>query len=182
MAIKFYINDQDRAQIIHDANTAMKKQIEQFRKNPHWFGGKSITELAPSWKENAITLATFEQLKRDGIARIEKIADEFYNFDDLCGDAFNPEVNDDIDPAQLRKEKAAFKQRVKRSGVWIMELLVNGESCGSICGFVGNDFYGSGYDTDFYNTAIEKCADVQAHYAEQIASVAREASRIKKEY
>lgn len=181
MAKQFFISTEDRALIQKDANKYFKKQCDQFAKNPQWYGEKTDRELAPQWRQNAIKFAAFEQLKRDGIASIEKIADEFYNFDDLCGDCFDPNLNPDIDPAELRKQKNNYKQRCKKSGVWIMELMINGESFGSIGGFVGNDFYGSGYDTDFYTTAIKACESIQNHYAAQIMSVAHDASRFKSE-
>lgn len=87
-----------------------------------------------------------------------KIKDNDYSFTDLCGDTFNPEVNNDIDPAQLKREKEAFRRRVKKEGVYGCGLALNGVQLFDymIWGFVGNDYLGSGYDSDHLSELLDR--------------------------
>jgi hypothetical protein len=99
-----------------------------------------------------------------GKIRIAKVKDDFCSIDDLAGDMFNPDVNDDISPAILKKQRRSFVARVNRSGVWgAVAETWNGrewddESAGhnSIFGFVGNDFIGSGYELQLLQEALER--------------------------
>lgn len=100
-----------------------------------------------------------------GLFRIRAMPDTDYSFADLCGDCFNPEACPDIPPAKLAREKAAYRSRVSRQGVWGFVLEVRKSSAGawgepgdkldSLWGNVGADFVGSGYDHDFLVTALE---------------------------
>ena len=111
---------------------------------------KSINEVI-----NAIML---------GKIRITKIADEISTFEDLSGDIFNEEANPDIPPLILKKEKTSFKRRINNSGVWTMlseywngrewENLI-GIDENSISGFVGNDFFGSFYELQLMQAALD---------------------------
>jgi hypothetical protein len=99
-----------------------------------------------------------------GKIRIAKEEDVFWSIDDLAGDMFNPDVNDDISPAILKKQRRSFVARVNRSGVWgAVAETWNGrawddESTGhnAIFGFVGNDFVGSGYELQLLEEALER--------------------------
>ena len=94
-----------------------------------------------------------------GLLEIVMVDDPDYDFENLCGDTYNPDVNPDINPEQLNKEKHEFKRRVNREGVFGVVLkcrsLPSSEwtEIETIWGFVGEDFIGSGYDNDFINTA-----------------------------
>ena len=108
----------------------------------------------PKWVENAVLEAVFSIFVKDGLASISKEEDKLASVTELCGDMFNPEVNPDIEASRLKSDERKFKQSIYRKGVWIHELLVMGESLDVIGGFVGDDFYGSGYDNDYYRVAI----------------------------
>jgi hypothetical protein len=108
------------------------------------------------------TLAYYHKL---GLFRIRAVADPSYRFEDLCGDTYKPEANPDIDPKQLAREKATFRSRVNRMGVWgvLVEVRpsreiewrdLGPEALDSIWGFVGGDFIGSGYDGDLLSEAM----------------------------
>ena len=79
-----------------------------------------------------------------------KIEDTDYSFKDLCGDTYSPEVNTDIDPSQLKRELRVFKSRVKSEGVYWCGLALNGELIHDymVWGFVGDDYLGSGHDSE----------------------------------
>lgn len=49
-----------------------------------------------------------------------------------------------------------------------MELVVDGDELDCIDGFVGDDFYGSGYDEEFYATAIEH---LESNYPDYFADL-----------
>lgn len=96
-----------------------------------------------------------------GLVQIIMVEDEHYNFEDLCGDCYNPEANPDIDPEQLKREKRNFRARVNRGGVHGVIIQcrptptaewVSVESC---WGYVGMEFVGSGTDNDFIEEASE---------------------------
>lgn len=96
-----------------------------------------------------------------GLVQIIMVEDQHYNFEDLCGDMFNPEVCPDIPAEQLAREKRNYRARVNRNGVHGVILQcranpvaewVNVDSC---WGFVGMEFVGSGTDNDFVSQANE---------------------------
>lgn len=78
------------------------------------------------------------------------VKDEHYRLDDLLGDTYDPEVNFDIAPDQLKKERAKEVRRIREKGVWGCGLALNGVPLyGSfVWGFVGDDYIGSGYDQE----------------------------------
>lgn len=100
---------------------------------------------------------------KQGKIRITRVTDDDSSFDDLSGDIFNEEVNSDIAPIQLRKEASSFKRRMREQGVWTMwseywtgrewENL-EGVDHNCIGGFVGNDFFGSGYELQLMEDAL----------------------------
>lgn len=81
---------------------------------------------------------------------VVKIKDEHASIDDLLGDVFNPSVNPEIDPKQLKREKLVEVRRIHNEGVWGCGLALNGvpDYTTFIWGFVGDDFIGSGYDAE----------------------------------
>lgn len=48
----------------------------------------------------------FEQ----GPYRIVEVPDFDIDFENLCGDSYNPKVNPDIDPAELKRQEAEFNE------------------------------------------------------------------------
>jgi len=76
--------------------------------------------------------------------RILEYADECADMENLKGDVFNPKVNTDIDPEQLKREEHAFEELVNREGVygyvlerWNPEIGAGYEHVDSCWGFVG---------------------------------------------
>jgi len=96
-----------------------------------------------------------------GMFRVVLVEDETYSFEDLCGDMYNPEANPDVDVTVLARQKRAYRARVNRDGVYGSLAQVRNTPTGlwvtveSIWGFVGEDFIGSGYESDFIENASE---------------------------
>ena len=129
---------------------------------------KTITTIQKQLKDGFITddksVNDIINAMMVGKIRITKLSDDISSFDDLAGDIFNEDINSDIAPLLLRRQKARFKRRINDSGVWTMmsefwngrewENLV-GIDDNSISGFVGNDFFGSFYELQLMQAALE---------------------------
>ena len=146
----------DRATVLQVQNTYMAKCEEAYKEAPHCFGNRSIESLRELWKSNGGYEGMFTVIERDGLAYIAKEEDAYYTFADHAGDCFDPTVNTDIDPEELKRQERRERARMSRQGAWYHTLHVDGVEGDCIGGFVGNDFYGSGYDTDFYAEAVNQ--------------------------
>lgn len=164
---KFVVSESDKIKLQAYFSKAIGKLQNAYDNDRERFGSQSLLLLKKAWCQTAVDEAIFKLLEQDGLACISKERDDYYTFSDHEGDCFNPEVNSNIDPEQLKKERKREMARFNRQGVWYHSLVVMGEHQDSIGGFVGNDFYGSGYDNDFYHTAIEKVAEQYPEYIEE---------------
>lgn len=114
---------------------------------------------------HAATKATGDDMKRIsaaatlGLMRVVLVNDPDYDFDNLCGDTFNPKVNPNVEVTTLNRQRRAFQARVNREGVYGSIIQCRSvptgewETVESIWGMVGEDFIGSGYDIDFLSVA-----------------------------
>jgi len=82
----------------------------------------------------------FEQ----GNHRIVEQFDCDYDIEDLKGDCYDAEVNDDIDPTELARQEQEFENLVSNEGVygyilevWNPEIEIGWEHVDSCWGFVG---------------------------------------------
>jgi len=108
----------------------------------------------------------------DSRVRIVVMPDDFCSMDDLKGDCFNPDVNDNISRNRLAREEREFEERVERDGVWGfraeywsgMEWI----ETDSIWGFVGDDFIGSCYDDDLMESALNGLSECLVNEAQAI--------------
>ena len=115
---------------------------------------------------NQLNVQGVEELTRAILAgkiRVEAQADTTWRFEELAGDVFNPEVNKDLCSKQLKREERNFKARIQRAGVWFVESSywtgrswesIEGISDNAISGFVGTDFFGSGYEYQLLESAL----------------------------
>jgi hypothetical protein len=94
-----------------------------------------------------------------GPYRIVEIPDHNVDFDNLCGDSFNPKVNPYTDPAELKRQLAEFTDLVNREGVygyvlekWNPEIGKGYEHIDSSWGFVGQ--YSERYIVEELKTQI----------------------------
>jgi hypothetical protein len=83
-------------------------------------------------------------IKQFGVYRILEIEDFDYSLSDLKGDCYNPEVNSDIDPMELKRQEEEFEKRVELEGVfgyalekWNPEVGRGWDVIDSVWGFVG---------------------------------------------
>lgn len=61
---------------------------------------------------------------QSGPYRIVEILDTDYDFDDLCGDTYNPKWNTESSPETLERERQEFLNEVEIVGVYGYELQV----------------------------------------------------------
>ena len=120
-------------------------------------------QLASGYKHDDSGVEAIIQAVRLGKIRITRERD-LINMYDLKGDAFNPEVNPDIPADQLKREERSFEARIRRSGAWVMisEYWTgrywerHGDMMDNIIGgFVGHDFFGSGYELQVMQSALD---------------------------
>lgn len=108
----------------------------------------------------------------DSRVRIVAVPDDCCHMDDLKGDCFNPDVNNNINPNRLAREEREFEERVAREGVWGFRAEYwNGAEwieTDSIFGFVGDDFIGSNYDDDLIESALAGLSECQSIEARSI--------------
>jgi len=100
-----------------------------------------------------------------GLVELAIEPDEWISFEDLTGDTYNREANPDIPEARMAREEAAERERIDREGVWgiVGRYRVSPDAlwkvADSICGFIGNDFEGSGYDVDVKSETLDRLTD-----------------------
>lgn len=94
-----------------------------------------------------------------GPVRLRLVPDETCCLDDLLGDRYNHEVNSNIKPEILDRERAAYIERIENDGVcgvvgeyWNGQAWEHADSC---FGFVGDDWRESGYDSDIMSTTLD---------------------------
>jgi hypothetical protein len=117
------------------------------------------SHLKTGYEADAQRVNALEIAIRQGKISLGRSIDDLASFADLAGDVFDPEVNDNIDAAQLKREEKAFKARINRSGSWVFESSFwtgrEWEYADVIGGFVGWDFIGSGYEAQVLEAALD---------------------------
>ena len=168
----YSISPEEKQALNKSVKQYLSSLARKFADNPSGFS-QSSDALIPVWVDLAHNKAIFEQVTRDGLATISKSLDPYYTFADHAGDTFCPMTNHDICPKELKRQERKARARLSKQGAFYMELTVLGEVEDASGGFVGNDFYGSGYDNDFYRCAIEILSEAMPdyiHLATQILS------------
>jgi hypothetical protein len=115
-------------------------------------------------KLNAKNKAMFGVLVSDGLVSIRKDIDSTLTFADHAGDMFSQKENPDCSVLDLKTDERRERARFNKHGTFFHTLVVMGEDVDSIGGFVGDSFYGSGYDNNFYSNAIEKIASAHPQF------------------
>jgi hypothetical protein len=92
--------------------------------------------------------------------------DDCGDFEDMCGDTFNPEANPDISPNILERQKKAYREKLKYEGVWFItsefydgDEWQHADSIGWIEG--GTDDF-CGYKCELQRAALEALAEFRA--------------------
>lgn len=108
--------------------------------------------------------AIFNQMNYDGLVNINKEADVDISVEDVLGDV---------------TATRAEKNRIAREGIWGYVLEVeDDDNVDSIWGLVGDDFYGSGYDQDFYQIAFNMIKAKHVEYGAALAQVVADTGRL----
>lgn len=118
----------------------------------------------------------FRCLEAQGLVRITVEREDTYDLDELKGDAYKPEVADHISPEELRAQEKEFEAQVADEGVWHVGskawdprpgqgFVDSGESIG---GFVGGQFWGSGYEAQVMQAAIDKARELNPGEVERL--------------
>lgn len=159
--ISYIFTEEDQSKIQAHVDELVSQYKNSYTK---WAEGQySSSELdsqltlnLPKYVRTGIWYAVFKLLEQDGFLRLDKEADKYSTFEDHCGDTFCPKANPDIDKAELKRQKARERARFNRKGCWghILTYLPTDTELEACWGFVGDDFYGSGYDTDFYRSGV----------------------------
>ena len=168
----YTVSQKDENNIAVNYAESLSKMVRAFDKNPERYGKKTSIELRPNWVKLATEHAIFQQLVLDGLASIEKIADADTTFADTAGDCFNPDICD-MPADELKRQERNARARFNRLGCFGFSLQVKGLDTESIWGFVGDDFYGSGYDSDFYYSAIADLETIEPAYIARLKQVCR---------
>jgi len=168
--ITFSLPAHEQKQIQVNMLISIKKSIAAANNRPHKMHTHTIESYPESFDDRAAQFAMFEQLKTDGLVDILKERDECMSPKDLHGDMFCPTTNPDTPEKQLMLERKRHDARCYKQGIHVMTLVVIGDEIDSVGGFIGNDFYNSGYDTDFYRDAIERVKNSYPEYISQILS------------
>ena len=104
-----------------------------------------------------------------GTVRILERPDSCCDFEDLCGDMFNPDVNPEIDAAELKRQENEYADKVNSEGVYgyVAEFYDGHEwqETDSVWGFVGDDFNDSGYAPDLMRAAMDGLSACQTEQA-----------------
>ena len=144
---------------------AFKETIRKRAKKIPKGYGNTPTERTAKINAMARTQALYTLLANHDLAAIEKIEDD-RSASEFANDLFSADNHPDMHPSTLSRQRNALEKRVEEVGLFTVELIVNGESISAIGGFVGDDFYGSGYDDDFYREAIELLSDEYKNFIE----------------
>lgn len=147
------------------------KDKKAFDLNPDRYCNKDVDSLIVIWTKNAVVTALFSQFKIDGLVEILSVDDYDYSFKDWAGDSFCSVTNFDMTRQELKRQERNARQRFNKQGAKRMELSILGEYFDCIGGFVGNDFYGSGYDIDFYLTAQSEIREKMPDYYQNLHDI-----------
>ena len=118
--------------------------------------------IAAGWTAERATewAGAMHALEEREDVRLRTEPDTCWDYEDLAGDTYNPEVNDDIPAERLAREEREFRNRIDREGVYGLVAERKCPACGqwetvdSVWGFVGDDWEMSGYDEDLALAAM----------------------------
>ena len=166
--ITYTITQEDRKAMQKSTAKAVATIADTFTKHPEYWGPEpDMEDLHSRWDSIGANKARFEQLMRDGLAHIKKLPDDMLSFGDTVGDTYDPNTNNDILPSVLKQQENRARARFNKQGTFYHQLVVLGNEKDCIGGFVGNDFYGSDYDNEFYCQALTIIAnEMPEYYAE----------------
>lgn len=150
----------------------LRKQFKAYAamrlsQNGYSFTKGSLPRAFQQLRMDVAVMLVWDVLEDSSLVAVEHSPDDL-SFEDLFGDAYDLEIDHGINPNVVKKQRQEAIDRLETEGQWVVETFYNaGEWDGGalsglravadVCGgFVGNDWEGSGYDTDMKRTAIDK--------------------------
>lgn len=117
---------------------------------------------------SARTAVAWEQAEDEGLVRLHAEPDEEM-FDDSYIDTWT-----DVSEARRERARKELWAKIERDGVWNIcaQILIDDEwtTVGAVCAFVGDDWKGSGYDTDLMREALDALDEMRTEEAEELAA------------
>ena len=122
------------------------------------------THLKTGYEKDELKVRAIIQAIKLGKIGIKREQDDYATFENCCGDIFKPEVNTDIEPSELKRQERNLRKRFNNAGCWTMVTRYwtgrgweesEGLTKNVIGGFVGYDFFGSGYEMQMFEDALE---------------------------
>jgi len=114
--------------------------------------------------EDVTTERCFALMEAHGLVVIMEDPDDL-PMDGLFGDVYCPKANPDINPNVLAKQKQEVVDRLNAEGQWFVESMYRcpegdgWQTADGIGGFIGGDFWGSGYETALRREALDRYAE-----------------------
>lgn len=154
-----------RGSIMDAVRAEMREQLSMRLSGKYSFARESLQQAYTNAIDNIATERCFLLMEDAGLVMLARDPDDHLSMDDLFGDSFDPVVNSDMNPNVLKKQREEAERRVELEGTWFMEASYRDpggdgwHSADSIGGFVGEDFWGSGYESDLWTSAMDGYAD-----------------------
>lgn len=139
----------------------LRGNIKSALRGEHSFCGGRLPMVWRNFIREAEIETVYEWFVYEGLVDIRYEPDYYRDLDDLAGDMFDEGHADTIPGGlrALRRQKKDFDQRVEEEGVWVMDAVFydtdgTSEVVDGIGGFVGDDFWGSGYEEGLMLAAL----------------------------
>lgn len=113
-----------------------------------------------AWRR-AKLLSVWQEAVASGLVRLNIVADDSFDMENLKGDTFNRECNPEIQESRMAREEKEFENRVESEGVWgivgewRLRTEDEWEQADACWGFVGDDWKESGYDYDIMKSTLD---------------------------
>lgn len=142
----------------------MRKQFDNQLQGKYGYTKCALPRVYQNVVEEVTTQRCFDMMSDHGFVRLSEDPDDL-GLEDLFGDCYDPEVNSDINPNVLEKQRKAAERRLEIEGLWYVESVYRDAAgdgwhdADGIGGFIGNDFYGSGYEIGLWREALDGYAE-----------------------
>lgn len=139
----------------------LRGNIKAALQGEHSFCGGRLPWVWCNLVREAEIETVYEWFAYEDLVDIKYEPDDCTSMDDLVGDMFDESHADTIPGGlrTLRQQRKDFELRVEMDGVWVMDAVFyktdgTPETADSIGGFVGEDFWGSGYEEELMLAAL----------------------------
>lgn len=148
-----------------NARATLRQSMQDALARRHSYTNGRLPRAWQYMQRDADIETLFNTFENKGLVRIDQQPDDL-TFDDLHGDCYDESHADTIPGGmrELNKQRKEAERRVEAEGQWYIETAfidvgMDGwhadHDISGIGAFVGDDFYGSGYESELYLSAIE---------------------------